>query len=131
MKLKFTPKKLDALADDYFRKADGGREDFSSREWIEIQELSGLALRRWAAQLRDEQKTQRARDRDCARLVEEAERAFFDAPSRLDARSVEAEAWAAFVEDPEPHSDLSDRDAAHATALFLLFYAAAKRSGDL
>lgn len=129
--IKLSPKKLDTLADEYFKKAEGGREDFSSLEWIEIQELSGLALRRWAAQLRDGAAAQRARDKDYVEFVQLAAALFRgERPSPGDS-PLHAEVFSAFMEDPAPVSDLSLEDREEALMLYVLFYAAAKRSGGL
>lgn len=127
--IKFSPKKLDALADSYFKKAEGGREDFSSQEWIEIQELSGLALRRWVAQLREEARAQRPRDKAYRELVQIA-RCFDSGLALTSAPASIVEVTRAFASDPEPLDGPSDEDS-DLLVLYSLFYAAAKRAGDL
>jgi hypothetical protein len=130
--IKFSPKKLDALADDYFKKANDGRDDFSSKEWVEIQELSGLALRRWAAQLREELAAKRARDKGYAELVRLAAEWFDPAVWDVSEGPQVAEIHNALLADPErADPDASFREAGETVALYVLFYAAAKRSGDL
>ncbi len=62
--IKLSPKKLDAAADAFFANVKAFGE-YSPRDGtpaiIERQELAGLALRRWAQQIRDDRKAERER----------------------------------------------------------------------
>ena len=60
--IKITPKKLDAAADEYFstvRYHENNPEKPVTIDYLEKSMLAGMALRRWAAQIRDEREAAR------------------------------------------------------------------------
>jgi hypothetical protein len=62
--IRFSPKKLDALADEYFKTVqywESNPDQAVTTTYLEGQQLAGIGLRRWANDLRKERRL--ARDR--------------------------------------------------------------------
>lgn len=62
--IRFSPKKLDALADECFatvRYWESNPDEAITTTYLEGQQLAGIALRRWASDLREKRRLARNR----------------------------------------------------------------------